>query len=79
MNPVVQGSRAHPCPIQWVSGVFAPGVKRPGREADHLPPSVEVKKSWRYTSTSQYVFMLWCLVKHRDNFTSTYTSSCKIP
>jgi hypothetical protein len=21
----------------------------------------------------QYVFMAWCLVKHRDNFTFTYT------
>jgi len=24
---------------------------------------------WSYTSTSQYTFMAWCLVKHRDNFT----------
>jgi hypothetical protein len=32
-------------PIQWVSGAFSPGVKRPGREADHSPPaSAEVKK-----------------------------------
>jgi hypothetical protein len=23
---------------------------------------------------SQYVFMVWCLVKHRDNFTFTFTS-----
>lgn len=31
-------------PIQWVWGVFSPGVKRPGREADHSPPSpVEIK------------------------------------
>jgi hypothetical protein len=22
-------------PIQWVPGAFSPGVKRPGREADH--------------------------------------------
>jgi hypothetical protein len=29
-----------------------PGVKRPGREADHSPPtSAEVKKMWIYTST----------------------------
>jgi hypothetical protein len=29
------------------------GVKRPGREADHSPPtSVEVKKIWNYTYTS---------------------------
>jgi hypothetical protein len=34
-------------PIQWV-----PGVKRPGREVDHSPPtSAEVKKMWIYTST----------------------------
>jgi len=28
------------------------GIKRPGREADHSPPSsAEVKNAWRYTST----------------------------
>jgi hypothetical protein len=33
----------HP-PIQWVLGALSPGVKRPGREADHSPPSsAEVK------------------------------------
>jgi len=26
-------------PIQWVSRAITPGVKRPGREADHTPPS----------------------------------------
>jgi hypothetical protein len=31
--------------IQWVPGVLSLGVKRPGREADHSPPSsVEVKE-----------------------------------
>jgi hypothetical protein len=39
-------------PIQWVPGALSLGVKRPGREADHSPPS-------------QYAFMAWCLVKHR--------------
>jgi hypothetical protein len=39
-------------------GLFRWGVKRPGREADHLPPaSAEVKKMWIYTSTSRYAFM----------------------
>jgi len=34
-------------PIQWVRG-----VKRPGREADHSPPSTaKLKNVWRYTST----------------------------
>jgi hypothetical protein len=27
-------------PIQWVLGALSLGVKRPGREADHLPPSI---------------------------------------
>jgi hypothetical protein len=57
-------------PIQWVPGALSLGVKRRGREADHSPPSsAEVKNAWSYTSTPQYVFMKWCLVKHRDNFT----------
>jgi hypothetical protein len=48
---------------------LSPGVKWPGREADHLPPYIaEVKNGWLYISISQYVFMEWCLVKHRDNF-----------
>jgi hypothetical protein len=39
-------------PIQWVSGALSLGVKRPGREADHSPPSsAEVKNAWSYTST----------------------------
>jgi hypothetical protein len=40
-------------PIQWVPGALPPGLKRPGREVDHSPPtSAEVKKMWIYTSTS---------------------------
>jgi hypothetical protein len=32
-------------PIQWVPGALSVGVKRPGREADHSPPSnAEVKE-----------------------------------
>jgi hypothetical protein len=39
-------------PIQWVLAALSPGIKRPGREADHSPPaSAEVKKMWIYTST----------------------------
>jgi hypothetical protein len=41
--------------IQWISGALSVGVKRPGREADHSPPSsAEVKE-----------FVAWCLVEHR--------------
>jgi hypothetical protein len=32
-------------PIQWVPGALSLGVRRPAREADHLPPSsAEVKE-----------------------------------
>jgi hypothetical protein len=45
-------------PIQRVPGALSPGVKRPGREADHSPPaSAEVKKMWVYTFTPPYVYM----------------------
>jgi hypothetical protein len=45
-------------PIHWVPGALFPGIKRPGREADHSPPtSAEVKKMWVYTSTPPYAFM----------------------
>jgi hypothetical protein len=64
-------------PIKWVPGTLSLGVKRPGHEADHSPPSsAEVKNAWSYTSTPQYVFMAWCLVKHRDNF--TFTSNLRV-
>jgi hypothetical protein len=59
-------------PIQWVAGALSLGVKRLRREAGHSPlSSAEVKNAWSYISTPQYVFMAWCLVKHKDNFTFT--------
>jgi hypothetical protein len=61
----------HP-PIQWVMGAPSLEIKRTGREADHsLPSSAEFKNMWSYTSTPQYVFIVWCLVKHSENFTLT--------
>jgi len=39
-------------PIQWIPWAFKPGVKRPGREANHSPPSsAEFKNEYSYTST----------------------------
>jgi hypothetical protein len=59
-------------PIQWVPWVLFLGVKRPGREADHSPPSsAEVKMCGCMPPLPQYAFMAWCLVKHRDNFIFT--------
>jgi hypothetical protein len=53
--------------------LLSSGIKWPGREADHLPPSgAEIKNAWSYTSTPQYVFMALCLVQHMDSFTLPY-------
>jgi hypothetical protein len=39
-------------PIQRILRPLTPGVKRPGREANHSPlPTADVKNEWRYTST----------------------------
>jgi hypothetical protein len=53
-------------PIQWVPGSLSLGVTRSGREAGHsLPSSAKVKNAWSYTSSPPYIFMAWCLIKHR--------------
>jgi hypothetical protein len=45
------GSGAHPASYPVISGALSLGVKRPGCDADHLPPSsAEVKNAWIYTS-----------------------------
>jgi hypothetical protein len=52
--------------------VLSLGIKRPGREADHSPPSTaEVKECVEIYLHYPNVFMALCLVKHRDNFTFT--------
>jgi hypothetical protein len=59
-------------PIQWVPATLSPGAKRPGREADHSPPSsAEVKNAWNYTSTPHTPSRCSAQLKHRSNFTFT--------
>jgi hypothetical protein len=42
---VQSGSRAHPASYNRYRGLFPQGKARPGRDADHSPPSsAEVKK-----------------------------------
>jgi hypothetical protein len=54
--------------------LFLRGVKWPGREADHSPPSsTEVKECLTQYLHLQYAFMVWYLVKRRGNFTFTFT------
>jgi hypothetical protein len=40
-----------PPPTEWDRRSY-PGLQRPGREVNHLPPfTAEAKKEWNYTST----------------------------
>jgi hypothetical protein len=51
-------------PIQWLSGVLYPEVKRSGRETDYSPPSVlRLRMREVIPPLPQYVFMAWCLIK----------------
>jgi hypothetical protein len=49
-------------PIQWVPGAPSPGVKRPGREADHSPPTSAEAKNGGAIPPLPYVFMAQCLI-----------------
>jgi hypothetical protein len=59
-------------PIEWRPGSVSLKVQWSVHKADAAPPpSTEVINVWSCTSTPQYVFMVWWLIKHRDNFTFT--------
>jgi hypothetical protein len=55
-------------PNQWIPWAFSLRVKRPGREADHSPPSsARVKIGWSYTSHPPMRLLGAVLSqKHRD-------------
>jgi hypothetical protein len=61
-------------PIQWVPGALSLGVKRPGREADHSPPSSAEVKEWveLYLHSPNTPSWRGAYLKHRDNFTFIY-------
>jgi hypothetical protein len=50
--------------IQWAPWSLFPGIKRPGRGADHSPPSSgEVRNVWSCTYTHPCLFVAWCLIE----------------
>jgi hypothetical protein len=57
-------------PIQWVRGALSLGVKQPGREADHSPPSSAEFKEWvePYLHLPNMPSWRGAQLKHRDNF-----------
>jgi hypothetical protein len=51
---------------QWVLGLFPRGWRGRGAKLTtqlHLVP--RSKNAWIYTTTPQYAFMAWCLVKKK--------------
>jgi hypothetical protein len=66
-------------PIQWVPWAHSPRLKRTMREADHsAPSSTEGKNKRIYSTTTPYVFMEWCLIKHKDSFTVYIVCKCTL-
>jgi hypothetical protein len=61
-------------PIQWVLGALSLGVKRPGREAYHSPPSSAEVKECVELYLHFHNTPLWRggQLKHRDNFTFNF-------
>jgi hypothetical protein len=52
------------------------GVMRPGRGADHSPPSsADIKNACKSTSSLPYVFMAECLIKAQDAFRAWFLVS----
>jgi hypothetical protein len=54
--------------VQTSSGAYPPSYPM-GTGNNSLPSSAELKNGGAIPSLP-YVFMVWCLIKHMDNFTS---------
>jgi hypothetical protein len=65
-------------PIQWVPRILSLLVKRPVREADHSSPSCAQIKMRGAIPPLQYVFMAWCLLKHRYDYTVTHGNNSRM-
>jgi hypothetical protein len=64
-------------PIQWVPGALSLGVKLPGHETDHSPPSSAEVKEWveLYLQSPNMASWRRAQLRHRDKF--TFTSQIK--
>jgi hypothetical protein len=65
--------------IQWVPGALSLGVKRPGREANHSPPSKcrGRRMCGVIPPLPQYAFMVWCSVTAQGQLhLFTFKCSC---
>jgi len=60
-------------PIQWVPGVLSVGSGRGVKLTTHLQLVPKSRMRGAISPLPQYFFMAWFSVKHRDNFTFTFT------
>jgi hypothetical protein len=74
---VQNGSGADPASYPMGTRAVSLGVKRPGREADHSPPSSAEFKEWVEIYLHYPYTPPWrgAQLQHRDNFTSPYQGS----
>jgi hypothetical protein len=70
---VQNGSGAHPASYTMGTRALSLGIKRPGREADHSPPSSAEVKEWVELYLYFHNMPSWrgAQLKHRDNFIFT--------
>jgi hypothetical protein len=59
-------------PIQWVRGGGGGGRVADGCNPPNSIIKCRGKEWWSYTSTPPYVFIAWCLIKHRVYFTFSF-------
>jgi hypothetical protein len=71
---IQNGSGAHPASYPIGTGALSVGVKRPGREADHSPPSNAEVKEWvnLYLYSPNKPSCGGAQLNHRDNFTFAF-------
>jgi hypothetical protein len=71
LHSVQTGSGFHPASYPEDTGGFFPGLKRPGMKLTaHLHLVPRSRKRGAVPPLAQYVFMAWCLIKHRDKLPS---------
>jgi hypothetical protein len=77
---VQNGSGAHSASYAVGTRGFFLGIKRPGRKADHSPPSSAEVKEWvePYLHSPNSPSWRGAQLKHRDNFTFTFTCSMQL-
>jgi hypothetical protein len=62
LDTVQTDSVAHVVFCTMGVGANSPGVKLPGRKADHSPPSSADVENGGVVSNCKYVFIAWCLI-----------------